>query len=85
AGKVDLVDPENKNLAFHSEQARRTTDGLELTKPLKFQDIQPEDSKTEAAKPKVSAKPFSRVDSGALYLAFSAKGISDGKQHYLLS
>uniref|UniRef100_UPI003119FED4 hypothetical protein n=1 Tax=Mesomycoplasma ovipneumoniae TaxID=29562 RepID=UPI003119FED4 len=85
AGKVDLVDPENKNLAFHSEQARRTTDGLELTKPLKFQDIQPEASKTEAAKPKVSAKPFSRVDSGALYLAFSAKGISDGKQHYLLS
>ncbi|MDO6825691.1 P110/LppT family adhesin N-terminal domain [Mesomycoplasma ovipneumoniae] len=124
AGKVDLVDPENKNLAFHSEQARRTADGLELTKPLKFQDIQPKDSKpeeakaeatkteatkpvatkteatkTEAAKPVATAaatesapilkeppaKPFSRLDSGALYLAFSAKGISDGKQHYLLS
>ncbi|WP_337892319.1 P110/LppT family adhesin N-terminal domain [Mesomycoplasma ovipneumoniae] len=135
AGKVDLVDPENKGLAFQSEQARRTADGLELTKPLKFQSIQPEGSKTEetkveptkteatkteatktevaklmatkteatkteatkpvavkaeatkteAAKPKVSAKPFSRIDSGALYLAFSAKGISDGKQHYLLS
>ncbi|VEU71283.1 Uncharacterised protein [Mesomycoplasma ovipneumoniae] len=120
-GKVNLFDPENKNLAFHSEQARRTADGLELTKPLKFQDIQPKDSKTEATKaeatkpeaskteaakpvavktteatkteatkpevilPKVSAKPFSRLDSGALYLAFSAKGISDGKQHYLLS
>ncbi|MDW2932920.1 hypothetical protein R7X74_02865, partial [Mesomycoplasma ovipneumoniae] len=114
-GKVNLFDPENKNLAFHSEQARRTADGLELTKPLKFQDIQPEApkteeakteatkaeatkpvatkteatkteaTKTEATKPKVSAKPFSRVDSGALYLAFSAKGISDGKQHYLLS
>ncbi|WP_337898712.1 P110/LppT family adhesin N-terminal domain [Mesomycoplasma ovipneumoniae] len=110
AGNVNLFDPENKNLAFQSEQARRTVDGLELTKPLKFQSIQPEGSKTEetkaeptkteatkpvavkaeatkteAAKPKVSAKPFSRVDSGALYLAFSAKGISDGKQHYLLS
>ncbi|WP_341516274.1 P110/LppT family adhesin N-terminal domain [Mesomycoplasma ovipneumoniae] len=130
AGKVDLVDPENKGLAFQSEQARRTADGLELTKPLKFQSIQPEGSKTEetkveptkteatkteaakpvatkteatkteatkpvavkaeatkteAAKPKVSAKPFSRIDSGVLYLAFSAKGISDGKQHYLLS
>ncbi|MDW2919948.1 P110/LppT family adhesin N-terminal domain [Mesomycoplasma ovipneumoniae] len=109
-GKVDLFDPENKNLAFQSEQARRTADGLELTKPLKFQKTQAEDSKpeatktevtktdtakpvatkteatkTEASKPKVSAKPFSRVDSGALYLAFSAKGISDGKQHYLLS
>ncbi|WP_341492920.1 P110/LppT family adhesin N-terminal domain [Mesomycoplasma ovipneumoniae] len=130
-GKVDLFDPENKKLAFHSEQARRTVDGLELTKPLKFQDIQaettkaeetkteatkPEASKTEATKteatkteaakpvavktteatkteaakpevilPKVPAKPFSRLDSGALYLAFSAKGISDGKQHYLLS
>ncbi|WNM16791.1 P110/LppT family adhesin N-terminal domain [Mesomycoplasma ovipneumoniae] len=130
-GKVNLFDPENKNLAFHSEQARRTADGLELTKPLKFQDIQPKDSKAEATKaeatkpeaskteatkteatkteaakpvavktteatkteatkpeailPKVSAKPFSRLDSGALYLAFSAKGISDGKQHYLLS
>ncbi|MHA0261346.1 P110/LppT family adhesin N-terminal domain [Mesomycoplasma ovipneumoniae] len=115
AGKVDLVDPENKRLAFKSEQARRTADGLELKKALKFQDIQPEASKaekskteaakteatkaeatkpvatkteatkTEATKPKVSTKPFSRVDSGALYLAFSAKGISDGKQHYLLS
>ncbi|WP_341492418.1 P110/LppT family adhesin N-terminal domain [Mesomycoplasma ovipneumoniae] len=135
AGKVDLVDPENKNLAFHSEQARRTVDGLELTKPLKFQDIQPETSKTEATKTEATkpeatkpvatkteatkteaaklmatkteatkteaakpvaeqptpilkeppAKPFSRLDSGALYLAFSAKGISDGKQHYLLS
>ncbi|WP_341515311.1 P110/LppT family adhesin N-terminal domain [Mesomycoplasma ovipneumoniae] len=84
AGKVDLVDPENKRLAFKSEQARRTVDGLELTKPLKFQDIQPEASKTEAPKPE-AAKPFSRLDSGALYLAFSAKGISDGKQHYLLS
>ncbi|UVO16131.1 P110/LppT family adhesin N-terminal domain [Mesomycoplasma ovipneumoniae] len=135
AGKVDLVDPENKNLAFQSEEARRTADGLELTKPLKFQEAQAEASKTEetkteatkteatkteatkteatkpvatkteatkteaakpvavkteatkteAAKPKVSTKPFSRLDSGALYLAFSAKGISDGKQHYLLS
>ncbi|MHA0298156.1 P110/LppT family adhesin N-terminal domain [Mesomycoplasma ovipneumoniae] len=114
-GKVNLFDPENKNLAFHSEQARRTADGLELTKPLKFQDIQPkaaetEETKTEATKveatkteatkteatkpvatktettkPKVTPKPFSRVDSGAVYLAFSAKGISDGKQHYLLS
>ncbi|MEG3826079.1 P110/LppT family adhesin N-terminal domain [Mesomycoplasma ovipneumoniae] len=99
-GKVSLFDPENKNLAFQSEQARRTADGLELTKALKFQDAQAEASKTEetkteatkteatkteAAKPKVSAKPFSRLDSGALYLAFSAKGISDGKQHYLLS
>ncbi|MHA0315057.1 P110/LppT family adhesin N-terminal domain, partial [Mesomycoplasma ovipneumoniae] len=131
AGKVDLVDPENKNLAFHSEQARRTADGLELTKPLKFQGIQPEATKTEASKTEATkteatkpvatkteatkteaaklmatkteatkpvaakpeqptlaeppAKPFSRLDSGALYLAFSAKGISDGKQHYLLS
>ncbi|MDF9627941.1 P110/LppT family adhesin N-terminal domain [Mesomycoplasma ovipneumoniae] len=114
-GKVNLFDPENKNLTFHSEQARRTADGLELTKPLKFQDIQPkaaeaeatkteatkteatkteaaklmatktEATKTEATKPKVTPKPFSRLDSGALYLAFSAKGISDGKQHYLLS
>ncbi|MDW2912662.1 P110/LppT family adhesin N-terminal domain [Mesomycoplasma ovipneumoniae] len=119
-GKVNLFDPENKNLAFQSEQARRTVDGLELTKPLKFQDIQPkapkaeetkteaakpvatkteatkteaaklmatktEATKTEATKPKVTAKPFSRVDSGAVYLAFSAKGISDRKQHYLLS
>ncbi|WP_341517590.1 P110/LppT family adhesin N-terminal domain [Mesomycoplasma ovipneumoniae] len=109
-GKVDLFDPENKKLTFHSEQARRTADGLELTKPLKFQKTQAEDSKpeatktevtktdtakpvatkteatkTETAKPKVPPKPFSRVDSGALYLAFSAKGISDGKQHYLLS
>ncbi|WP_337902603.1 P110/LppT family adhesin N-terminal domain [Mesomycoplasma ovipneumoniae] len=83
--KVDLFDPENKNLAFHSEQARRTADGLELTKPLKFQGIKPEAPKTETAKPKVPPKPFSRLDSGALYLAFSAKGISDGKQHYLLS
>ncbi|MDW2933308.1 P110/LppT family adhesin N-terminal domain [Mesomycoplasma ovipneumoniae] len=135
AGKVDLVDPENKRLTFKSEQARRTADGLELTKPLKFQDIQPETSKTEATKTEATkpeatkpvatkteatkteaaklmatkteatkteaakpvaeqpapilkeppAKPFSRLDSGALYLAFSAKGISDGKQHYLLS
>ncbi|MDW2907106.1 P110/LppT family adhesin N-terminal domain [Mesomycoplasma ovipneumoniae] len=131
AGKVDLVDPENKRLAFKSEQARRTADGLELTKPLKFQDIQPEAAKTEASKTEATkteatkpvatkteatkteaaklmatkteatkpvaakpeqptlveppAKPFSRLDSGALYLAFSAKGISDGKQHYLLS
>ncbi len=119
-GKVNLFDPENKNLAFYSEQARRTADGLELTKPLKFQDIQAETTKTEATKPEASkteatkaeatkpvatkteatkteaakpevilpnvpAKPFSRLDSGALYLAFSAKGISDGKQHYLLS
>ncbi|MDW2931118.1 P110/LppT family adhesin N-terminal domain [Mesomycoplasma ovipneumoniae] len=136
AGKVNLVDPENKRLAFHSEQARRTADGLELSKPLKFQNIQPEASKGEAPKAEASkteatkteatkpvatkteatkteaaklmatkteatkpvaakpekpilteppAKPFSRVDSGAVYLAFSAKGISDGKQHYLLS
>ncbi|WP_337904235.1 P110/LppT family adhesin N-terminal domain [Mesomycoplasma ovipneumoniae] len=120
-GKVNLVDPENKKLAFQSEQARRTVDGIELSKPLKFQDIQPEASKgeapkveaskteatkteaaklmatkTEATKPVAAkpekpilteppAKPFSRVDSGAVYLAFSAKGISDGKQHYLLS
>ncbi|MHA0297164.1 P110/LppT family adhesin N-terminal domain [Mesomycoplasma ovipneumoniae] len=125
-GKVSLFDPENKNLAFHSEQARRTVDGLELTKPLKFQDIQPETAKTEATKTEATkpvatkteatkteaaklmatkteatkpvaakpeqptfaeppAKPFSRLESGALYLAFSAKGISDGKQHYLLS
>ncbi|MDW2897800.1 P110/LppT family adhesin N-terminal domain [Mesomycoplasma ovipneumoniae] len=137
-GKVDLFDPENRRLAFHSEQARRTASGLELTKPLKWQNIQeatepaaakpeaakteatkaeatkpvatkPEASKTEATKPvvtkpeatkpvaakteatkteavkPVTPKPFSRVDSGALYLAFSAKGISDGKQHYLLS
>ncbi|WP_341508155.1 P110/LppT family adhesin N-terminal domain [Mesomycoplasma ovipneumoniae] len=135
AGKVDLVDPENKGLAFQSEQARRTADGLELTKPLKFQSTKAEDSKTEAPKTEATkteatkpeatkpvatkteatkteaaklmatkteatktevaesasilkeapAKPFSRLDSGALYLAFSAKGISDGKQHYLLS
>ncbi|MDW2852921.1 P110/LppT family adhesin N-terminal domain, partial [Mesomycoplasma ovipneumoniae] len=128
-GKVDLFDPENRRLAFHSEQARRTASGLELTKPLKWQNIQAEATKTEAAKPvaskpeaakteatkpvaskpeaskteatkpvvtkpeatkteaakPVAAKPFSRVDSGAIYLAFSAKGISDGKQHYLLS
>ncbi|WP_337905324.1 P110/LppT family adhesin N-terminal domain [Mesomycoplasma ovipneumoniae] len=152
-GKVDLFDPENRRLAFHSEQARRTSSGLELTKPLKWQNIQaggtepakteatkteaakpvaakteatkteatkteatkpvaskpeaskteatkpvvtkpeatkpvaskPEASKTEATKPTVTPKPFSRVDSGAIYLAFSAKGISDGKQHYLLS
>ncbi|MDW2922381.1 P110/LppT family adhesin N-terminal domain, partial [Mesomycoplasma ovipneumoniae] len=107
-GKVDLFDPENRRLAFHSEQARRTASGLELTKPLKWQNTQaeatepakteatkaeatkpvatkPEASKTEAAKPTVTPKPFSRVDSGAIYLAFSAKGISDGKQHYLLS
>ncbi|WP_069097708.1 P110/LppT family adhesin N-terminal domain, partial [Mesomycoplasma ovipneumoniae] len=133
-GKVDLFDPENRRLAFQSEQARRTASGLELTKPLKWQNIQaeatkteatkpvaakpeaakteatkteatkpvaskPEASKTEATKPVVTKpeatkteaakpvppKPFSRVDSGALYLAFSAKGISDGKQHYLLS
>ncbi|WP_337903421.1 P110/LppT family adhesin N-terminal domain [Mesomycoplasma ovipneumoniae] len=131
AGKVDLVDPENKRLAFKSEQARRTADGLVLTKALKFQDIQPEAAKTETSKTEATkteatkpvatkteatkteaaklmatkteatkpvaaepeqpilaeppAKPFSRLDSGALYLAFSAKGISDGKQHYLLS
>ncbi|WP_341493432.1 P110/LppT family adhesin N-terminal domain [Mesomycoplasma ovipneumoniae] len=113
-GKVDLFDPENRRLAFQSEQARRTASGLELTKPLKWQNTQakeakteptkpeatkteatkpvaskPEASKTEATKPVVTkpaaTKPFSRVDSGALYLAFSAKGISDGKQHYLLS
>ncbi|MHA0315249.1 P110/LppT family adhesin N-terminal domain [Mesomycoplasma ovipneumoniae] len=129
-GKVNLFDPENKNLAFHSEQARRTADGLELTKPLKFQSTKAEDSKTEATKTEATkpeatkpvatkteatkteaaklmatkteatktevtesasilkeapAKPFSRLDSGALYLAFSVKGISDGKQHYLLS
>ncbi|WNM13608.1 P110/LppT family adhesin N-terminal domain [Mesomycoplasma ovipneumoniae] len=143
-GKVDLFDPENRRLAFQSEKARRTASGLELTKPLKWQNIQaeaakteatkaeatkpvatkpeaskteatkpvvtkpeatkpvaskPEASKTEATKPVVTKpeatkteaakpvppKPFSRVDSGALYLAFSAKGISDGKQHYLLS
>ncbi|MDW2861395.1 P110/LppT family adhesin N-terminal domain [Mesomycoplasma ovipneumoniae] len=109
-GKVDLFDPENRRLAFHSEQARRTASGLELTKPLKWQNTQakeakteatkveatkpvaskPEASKTEATKPEatkptVTPKPFSRVDSGAVYLAFSAKGISDGKQHYLLS
>ncbi|MDW2835894.1 P110/LppT family adhesin N-terminal domain, partial [Mesomycoplasma ovipneumoniae] len=86
-GKVDLFDPENRRLAFHSEQARRTASGLELTKPLKWQNTQAEGTeatKTEAAKP-VTPKPFSRVDSGAIYLAFSAKGISDGKQHYLLS
>ncbi|WP_341501021.1 P110/LppT family adhesin N-terminal domain [Mesomycoplasma ovipneumoniae] len=123
-GKVDLFDPENRRLAFQSEKARRTASGLELTKPLKWQNTQakeakteptkpeatkteatkpvaskPEASKTEATKPVVTkpeatkpeaakpaaTKPFSRVDSGALYLAFSAKGISDGKQHYLLS
>ncbi|WP_069099918.1 P110/LppT family adhesin N-terminal domain [Mesomycoplasma ovipneumoniae] len=133
-GKVDLFDPENRRLAFQSEKARRTASGLELTKPLKWQNTQaeeakteptkpeaakteaakteatkteatkpvaskPEASKTEATKPVVTKpeatkteaakpvppKPFSRVDSGALYLAFSAKGISDGKQHYLLS
>ncbi|MDW2891622.1 hypothetical protein R7X07_03990, partial [Mesomycoplasma ovipneumoniae] len=123
-GKVDLFDPENRRLAFQSEQARRTASGLELTKPLKWQNTQakeakteptkpeatkteatkpvaskPEASKTEATKPvvtkpeatkpevakPVATKPFSRVDSGAVYLAFSAKGISDGKQHYLLS
>ncbi|WP_053240170.1 P110/LppT family adhesin N-terminal domain [Mesomycoplasma ovipneumoniae] len=114
-GKVNLFDPENKRLAFQSEQARRTADGLELTKPLKFQNTEPEGSKTEATKTEATkteaaklmatkteatktevaesasilkeapAKPFSRLDSGALYLAFSAKGISDGKQHYLLS
>ncbi|MDW2870707.1 P110/LppT family adhesin N-terminal domain [Mesomycoplasma ovipneumoniae] len=114
-GKVDLFDPENRRLAFHSEQARRTASGLELTKPLKWQNNQAEEAKTEAtkpeaakteatkaeatkpvatkpvaskpeaAKPTVTPKPFSRVDSGAVYLAFSAKGISDGKQHYLLS
>ncbi|MDW2914594.1 P110/LppT family adhesin N-terminal domain, partial [Mesomycoplasma ovipneumoniae] len=139
-GKVDLFDPENRRLAFQSEQARRTASGLELTKPLKWQNAQaeatkteaakpvaskpeaskteatkaeatkpvatkpvaskpeaskteatkpvvtkPEATKTEAAKPTVTPKPFSRVDSGAVYLAFSAKGISDGKQHYLLS
>ncbi|MDW2834121.1 P110/LppT family adhesin N-terminal domain [Mesomycoplasma ovipneumoniae] len=109
-GKVDLFDPENRRLAFQSEQARRTASGLELTKPLKWQNNQteatkteatkpmaskPEASKTEATKPVVTKpeatkpvptpKPFSRVDSGAVYLAFSAKGISDGKQHYLLS
>ncbi|WP_341490964.1 P110/LppT family adhesin N-terminal domain [Mesomycoplasma ovipneumoniae] len=93
-GKVDLFDPENRRLAFQSEKARRTASGLELTKPLKWQNTQaeatkpvaakPEATKTEAAKP-AATKPFSRVDSGALYLAFSAKGISDGKQHYLLS
>ncbi|WP_010321487.1 P110/LppT family adhesin N-terminal domain [Mesomycoplasma ovipneumoniae] len=143
-GKVNLFDPENRRLAFQSEKARRTASGLELTKPLKWQNNQaeaakaeeakteatkteatkpeaskteatkaeatkpvatkPEASKTEAtkteaakpvaAKPEaaktetiqpVPPKPFSRVDSGAVYLAFSAKGISDGKQHYLLS
>ncbi|XBE78320.1 P110/LppT family adhesin N-terminal domain [Mesomycoplasma ovipneumoniae] len=94
-GKVDLFDPENRRLAFQSEKARRTASGLELTKPLKWQNTQaeatkpvaskPEASKTEATKPVPTPKPFSRVDSGAVYLAFSAKGISDGKQHYLLS
>ncbi|WP_069096436.1 P110/LppT family adhesin N-terminal domain [Mesomycoplasma ovipneumoniae] len=111
-GKVSLFNPENRRLAFQSEQARRTASGLELTKPLKWQNIQPEAAeaakteatkaeatkpvatkpeaskteatKTEATKP-VTPKPFSRVDSGAVYLAFSTKGISDGKQHYLLS
>ncbi|WP_069098420.1 P110/LppT family adhesin N-terminal domain, partial [Mesomycoplasma ovipneumoniae] len=128
-GKVNLFDPENRRLAFQSEKARRTASGLELTKPLKWQNTQPEATKTEATKPEaakteatkaeatkpvaskpeaskteatkpvaakpeaskteatkpVPPKPFSRVDSGAVYLAFSAKGISDGKQHYLLS
>ncbi|MCP9306506.1 P110/LppT family adhesin N-terminal domain [Mesomycoplasma ovipneumoniae] len=124
-GKVNLFDPENRRLAFQSEKARRTTSGLELTKPLKWQNTRaeatkteatkteatkpvatkpvaskpeaskteatkpvvtkPEATKTVAAKPTVTPKPFSRVDSGAVYLAFSAKGISDGKQHYLLS
>ncbi|MBG0730925.1 P110/LppT family adhesin N-terminal domain [Mycoplasma sp. 'Moose RK'] len=89
---AELADPANQNLLFKSESATLTQNGLELTQPLKFQ--VKNDLKLRTVEPpnrddygdfKYTPKPQSRLDSGALYLAFNAKNISDGKQHYLLA
>lgn len=82
----ELKDLSDNKYTFKSEDANLTSEGLELKKALKFEDntSKPELVKTKDGKT-VTPKPNSRLDSGALYLAFSAKDISDGKQHYLLA
>ncbi|AJR12380.1 Uncharacterised protein [Mesomycoplasma dispar] len=84
---VQISDPLNKKLLFKSEGAKKTEDGLELTKPLVWEnkEIKTVSTGKDNSESEDTKKPESRVDSGAVYLAFRAKNISDGKQHYLLA
>ncbi|MBG0730927.1 P110/LppT family adhesin N-terminal domain [Mycoplasma sp. 'Moose RK'] len=83
----EITDPINKKLVFTTTGATKTKDGLELSQPLKYGG----EEKTLAQVSEISQvfprlqKTITQLDSGAIYLAFSAKNISDKKQHYLLS
>ncbi|MBG0730724.1 P110/LppT family adhesin N-terminal domain [Mycoplasma sp. 'Moose RK'] len=77
-----LADYLNRKIIFKSTNVTKTSEGLEIKKALKLEESPIR--RTSGSTSITQSRP-SLLNSGAIYLAFSAKDISDKKQHYILS
>ncbi|WP_341517485.1 P110/LppT family adhesin N-terminal domain [Mesomycoplasma ovipneumoniae] len=83
----DLSDNDIHFQDSNSVENKLTHNGFEIKKAFKFMDNSPKTENTSSSteQPKTNPAPFSRVNSGVVYLAFRPKNINDYKRHYLLS
>ncbi len=83
----DLSDNDIHFQDSNSVENKLTHNGFEIKKAFKFMDNSPKTENTSSSteQPKTNPAPFSRVNSGVVYLAFRPKNINDYKKHYLLS
>ncbi|MHA0305370.1 P110/LppT family adhesin N-terminal domain, partial [Mesomycoplasma ovipneumoniae] len=83
----DLSDNDIHFQNSNSIENKQTHNGFEIKKAFKFMDNLPktENTSSSSESPKTTSAPFSRVNSGVVYLAFRPKNINDYKRHYLLS
>ncbi|WP_337892232.1 P110/LppT family adhesin N-terminal domain [Mesomycoplasma ovipneumoniae] len=83
----DLSDNDINFQNSNSTENKLTHNGFEIKKAFKFIDNsqKTENTSSSTETPKTNPAPFSRVNSGVVYLAFRPKNINDYKKHYLLS
>ncbi|MEG3825903.1 P110/LppT family adhesin N-terminal domain [Mesomycoplasma ovipneumoniae] len=83
----DLSDNDIHFQDSNSIENKLTHNGFEIKKAFKFMDnsAKTENTSSSSESPKTNPAPFSRVNSGVVYLAFRPKNINDYKRHYLLS
>lgn len=89
----EIIDLSDNNIHFEDDldsKNQLTQEGFKLTNPIKFQQNQSKTKENIArtvniSSPSFKSAPFSRLDSGLIYLAFKPKNINDYKKHYLLA
>ncbi|WP_341515687.1 P110/LppT family adhesin N-terminal domain [Mesomycoplasma ovipneumoniae] len=89
-GTLKIQDLSDNDIHFQNSNSienKLTHNGFEIKKAFKFMDNLPKTENTSSSpeSPKPNPAPFSRVNSGVVYLAFRPKNINDYKRHYLLS